>query len=37
MKTNENFIDLFDYHVSNCRKESLKKLGTSKVHSNYDK
>ena len=37
METNENFVDLFDSHVSNCRKDSFKKLRTYKIHSNYDK
>ena len=36
LETNENFVDLFDYHVSNCRKDSFKKLRTCKIHSNYD-
>ena len=36
METNENFVDLFDYHVSNCRKDSFKKLRTYEIHSNYD-
>ena len=30
------FVDLFDYRHSNCRKDSFKKLGTCKIHSNYD-
>ena len=25
MGRNENFVDLFDYHDSNCRKDSIKK------------
>ena len=33
---NENFVDLFDYHDSNCRKDSFKKIGIYKIHSNYD-
>ena len=36
METNENFVDLFDYHDSNCRKDLFKKLGTYKIHSTYD-
>ena len=24
METNEKFVDLFDYHVSNCEKDSFK-------------
>ena len=36
METNENFVHLFHYHVSNCRKDSFKKLRTHKIHSNYD-
>ena len=36
MERNENFVDLFDYRDSNCRKDSFKKLGTYKIHSNYD-
>ena len=36
METNVNFVDLFDYHVSNCEKDSFKKLRTYKIHSNYD-
>ena len=36
METNENFVNLFDYHVSNCEKDSFKKLRTYKFHSNYD-
>ena len=26
MERNENFVDLFDYHVSNCKKDSFKKI-----------
>ena len=33
----ENFVDLFDYRDSNCRKDSFKKIRTYKTHSNYDK
>ena len=36
MERNENFIDLFDYHDSNCGKDSFKKLRTFKILSNYD-
>ena len=36
METNENFVDLFDYHVSNCGKNSFRKVRTYKLHSNYD-
>ena len=36
MEKNENFVDLFGYHVSNCRKVSFKKLRTFKNHSNYE-
>ena len=36
LETNENFVDLFDYNVSNCGKHSFKKLRTYKIHSNYD-
>ena len=32
---NENFVDLFDYNVSNCKRDSFKKLRTNKIHSNY--
>ena len=36
MEITENFVDLFDYHVSNCRKDSFKNLRTYTIHSNYD-
>ena len=36
MERNENSVDLFDYRDSNCIKDSFKKLGTNKIHSNYD-
>ena len=36
MERSENFVDLFDYHVSSCRKDSFKNLGTYKILSNYD-
>ena len=33
---NENSVDQYDYHFSNCGKDSFKKLGLYKIHSNYD-
>ena len=35
-ETNEWSVDPYDYHVSNCRKDSLKKIRKYKNHSNYD-
>ena len=35
MERNEKFVDLFDYHDSNFRKNSFKKLRTYKNRSNY--
>ena len=34
--SNENSIDLFNYHVPNCGKDSFKKIPKNKIHSNYD-
>ena len=34
--TDENSVDPFDYHVSNCGKDSFRKLRRYKIHSNYD-
>ena len=36
LKTNENSVDPYDYHLSNCGKDSFKKLRLCKLHSNYD-
>ena len=36
LKAKEVSVDPFDYHVSNCGKNSLKKLRRCKKHSNYD-
>ena len=36
LKTNENSVDPYDYHLSNCGKDSFKKLRLYKFHSNYD-
>ena len=36
MERKENFVDLFDYHGSKCRKDSFKKLNIYKIHSKYD-
>ena len=36
LSNNENSVDPYDYHRSNCGKDSLKKLRTYKIHSNYD-
>ena len=36
MGKNVNFVDLFDYRDSNCRKGSFKKLGIYKTQSSYD-
>ena len=36
LKTNENSLNPFDYHVSNCGKDSFKKMRLYKIHSNYD-
>ena len=36
LKTKESSVDPFDYHVSNCGKNSFKKLRKYKIHSNYD-
>ena len=36
LKTNENSVNPFDYHVSNCGKDSFKNLRLYKIHSNYD-
>ena len=36
LSTNENFVDPFDYQISNCGKDSFEKLCRSKIHSNID-
>ena len=36
LSTDENSVDPFDYHVSNCGEDSFKKLRLYKTHSNYD-
>ena len=36
LKTKKNSVDPFDYHVSNCGKDSLKKFGIKKIRSNYE-
>ena len=36
LKINENSVDPYDYHISQCGKESFTKLRTYKIHSNYD-
>ena len=36
LKTNKGNVDPFNYHVSDCRKNSFKKLGLYKIHSIYD-
>ena len=36
LKTNKGNIDPFNYHVSNCVKNSFKKLRKHKIDSNYD-
>ena len=36
LKANKSSVDPFDYHVSNCGKNSFKKLRIYKIHSNYD-
>ena len=36
LKTNENSVDPYDYHISKCGKCSFKKLKTYEIHSNYD-
>ena len=36
MERNENFIDLFDYHDSNCKKDLFKKLKIYKFCPYYD-
>ena len=36
LKTNENSVNPYDYHLSNCGKESFKKLRLYKIHSNSD-
>ena len=36
LSTNGNSVDPFYYPVSNCRKDSFKKLRIHKIHSNYD-
>ena len=35
LKTKESSVDPFDYHVSNCGKNSFKSL-RNKIHSTYD-
>ena len=36
LETNGYSVDPYDYHVAQCGKDSFKKLGTYKIHSNYD-
>ena len=36
LKTNENSIEPYDYHLLNCAKDSFKKLRLYKIHSNYN-
>ena len=36
LKTKENSVCPFDYHVSNCGNHSVNKLRKHKIHSNYD-
>ena len=36
LKTKEGSVDPFDHHVSNCGKNSFKKLQKWKIHSIYD-
>ena len=35
LKTNETSVDPLYYHISQCGKDSFKKLGTFKNHSNF--
>ena len=36
LSRNENFVDPYDYHLSNCGKVSFEKLRFFRIHSNYD-
>ena len=36
LNTYESSVDPFDYHISKCGKETLKKMQIYKIHSNYD-
>ena len=36
LSRNENFVDPYHYHVSNCGKDSFKNLRLYKIHSNYN-
>ena len=36
LKTNEDSVDPYFYHISRCGKDSFKKLRTYEIHSNYD-
>ena len=36
LKSNGNSADPFDYHVSNCGKNSFEKFKTYKIYSSYD-
>ena len=36
LNTDEDPIDLFNYPVSNCEKDTFKKLRSNKTFSNYD-
>ena len=36
LKTNGNSVDPYDSRISQCGKDSFKKLRTYKIHSNYD-
>ena len=36
LKTNENSVDPYDYHISQCGKDSFSKLRTYKIHAVYD-
>ena len=36
LRTTENSVDPYYYHLSKCGKDSFKNLGLYKIHSNYD-
>ena len=36
LKTNENSVDPFRYHISNCGDDLFEKLQICEIHSNYD-
>ena len=36
LSRNENSVDPYNYHLSNCGKDTFKKVRFCKIHSNYD-